>query len=108
VLAGLGPLAPGPDRRPTRPAAATESRAPRRTAERKRPAPPQLPLDADVNGADLLGRLCERLGPEPLLVDELIRQCQASTAEVQRALMELELDGRLERHPGNRVSLAAS
>jgi hypothetical protein len=25
---------------------------------------------------------------------------------VQRALMELELDGRLERHPGNRVSLA--
>ena len=60
-----------------------------------------------MNGADLLGRLCERLGPEPLLVDELIRQCQASTAEVQRALMELELDGRLERHPGNRVSLAA-
>ena len=29
-------------------------------------------------------------------------------AEVQRALLELELDGRLERHPGNRVSLAAS
>jgi predicted Rossmann fold nucleotide-binding protein DprA/Smf involved in DNA uptake len=27
---------------------------------------------------------------------------------VQRALLELELDGRLERHPGNRVSLAAS
>jgi DNA processing protein len=51
--------------------------------------------------------VCERLGPEPLLVDELIRQCRASTAEVQRALMELELDGRLERHPGNRVSLAA-
>jgi DNA processing protein len=50
----------------------------------------------------------ERLGPEPLLVDKLIRQCQASTAEVQRALLELELDGRLERHPGNRVSLAAN
>jgi predicted Rossmann fold nucleotide-binding protein DprA/Smf involved in DNA uptake len=25
---------------------------------------------------------------------------------VQQALLELELDGRLERHPGNRVSLA--
>jgi predicted Rossmann fold nucleotide-binding protein DprA/Smf involved in DNA uptake len=43
----------------------------------------------------------------PLLVDELVRQCHASTAEVQRALLELELDGRLERHPGNRVSLAS-
>jgi DNA processing protein len=105
VLAALGPLAAVPGRRP-RPAGSTETRATRRTEERRPPAPPQLPLDA-VNGTDLLGRLCERLGPEPLLVDELIRQCQASTAEVQRALLELELDGRLERHPGNRVSLAA-
>jgi DNA processing protein len=70
-------------------------------------APLQLPLEPAADGADLLGRVCERLGPEPLLVDELIRQCRASTAEVQRALLELELDGRLERHPGNRVSLAA-
>ena len=70
--------------------------------------PPRLPLEPAADGADLVGRLCERLGPEPLLVDELIRQCQASTAEVQRALLELELEGRLERHPGNRVSLAAS
>jgi DNA processing protein len=55
---------------------------------------------------DLLGRLQERLGVEPLLVDELIRQCHATTAEVQQALLELELEGRIERHPGNRVSLA--
>jgi DNA processing protein len=67
-----------------------------------------LPPQTGAYAADLLGRLYERLGPEPLLVDELIRQCQASTAEVQRALLELELDGRLERHPGNRVSLAIS
>ena len=107
VIAALGPLAPAP--RTARPAGSTEPRAIRRTGERTRPAPAQLPLESGTtNGADLLGRLCERLGPEPLLVDELIRQCQASTAEVQRALMELELDGRLERHPGNRVSLASS
>jgi DNA processing protein len=55
-----------------------------------------------------MGRLRVRLGPEPLLVDELIRQCHASTAVVQQALLELELDGRLERHPGNRVSLASA
>jgi DNA processing protein len=104
VLAALGPLVPGPDRRRW-PAAADQLRPTPQIAERRPPASPQLPLDA-ADGADLLGRLCERLGPEPLLVDELIRQSQASTAEVQRALLELELDGRLERHPGNRVSLA--
>jgi DNA processing protein len=122
VRAALGPFAPPPrrqmpapeagspvrDRAPTTArAAGTPIRDRGRAAERARPAAAQLPL-APADGADLLDRLCECLGPEPLLVDELIRQCRASTAEVQRALMELELDGRLERHPGNRVSLAAS
>jgi DNA processing protein len=76
-----------------------------RSQAHPRSAQSSLPLDPGIDGADVIGRVCERLGPEPLLVDELIRQCQASTAEVQRALLELELDGRLERHPGNRVSL---
>lgn len=53
-------------------------------------------------------KVCERLGTEPLLVDELIRQCHASSSEMQHALFELELEGRIERHPGNRVSLASS
>ena len=53
-------------------------------------------------------RICERLGTEPLLVDELIRQCHAQSSEMQHALFELELEGRIERHPGNRVSLASS
>ena len=108
VIAALGPLAPDQHRPMVRPAASAEILVARPTAERKTPASPRLPLQPAADGADLVGRLCERLGPEPLLVDELIRQCQASTAEVQRALLELELDGRLERHPGNRVSLAAS
>ncbi|MBX6322913.1 MAG: hypothetical protein IRY94_13875, partial [Rhodospirillaceae bacterium] len=38
-------------------------------------------------------------------VDELVRQCQLSSAVVQTVLLELELAGRLERHPGNRISL---
>ncbi|MCW9035193.1 MAG: DNA-processing protein DprA [Rhodospirillales bacterium] len=41
----------------------------------------------------------------PIAVDELIRQCQSSTADIATALLELELAGRLERHPGNKVSL---
>jgi len=56
----------------------------------------------------LHNKVCERLGTEPLLVDELIRQCHASSSEMQHALFELELEGRIERHPGNRVSLASS
>ena len=53
----------------------------------------------------LADRLVERLGPEPLSIDELVRQCDATVADVQDALVDLELEGRLERHPGNRVAL---
>jgi DNA processing protein len=79
---------------------------------RRREARPAVPRPEPVRevapaAGDLLGRLQERLGVEPLLVDELIRQCHATTAEVQQALLELELEGRIERHPGNRVSLAS-
>ncbi len=45
------------------------------------------------------------LGPVAVSVDELLRECQLSPATVLTALLELELAGRLERHPGNRVSL---
>ena len=48
----------------------------------------------------------EQLGPEPVSVDELIRQCHLSPPVVMTVLLELELAGRLDRHPGNRVSLA--
>jgi DNA processing protein len=41
----------------------------------------------------------------PVAVDELIRQSGASAAEVQMALLELEIGGGLERHAGGRVSL---
>ena len=50
-------------------------------------------------------RVLEGLGPSPVLVDELVRQCQLSPAIVATVLLELELAGRLERQPGNRVTL---
>ncbi|MDB5411274.1 MAG: processing protein DprA [Rhodospirillales bacterium] len=50
-------------------------------------------------------RIIERLGPTPVAVDELVRQCQLSPAAVVTILLELELAGRLDRHPGNQVSL---
>lgn len=44
------------------------------------------------------------LSPTAVTVDEIIRQCQLSPAIVSMILLELELAGRLERHPGGRVS----
>jgi DNA processing protein len=67
--------------------------------------------DDDVSDADtdLTRRVIEeRLGPSPLEVDELVRQCGAPVSVVLTVLLELELAGRLERHPGNRVSLLIS
>ena len=57
----------------------------------------------DEAGQELI---LERLGPTPVAVDELVRQCQMSAAAVATLLLELELAGRVERHPGNLVSLS--
>jgi DNA processing protein len=57
---------------------------------------------ADDAGLDLVLRL---LGPTPVPVDELVRQCQLTAAAVATFVLELELAGRVERHPGNLVSL---
>lgn len=47
----------------------------------------------------------ENLSPTPTAVDELIRGCHFSPTLVLTVLLELELAGRVERQPGNRVSL---
>jgi len=60
--------------------------------------------DVDRTRRDILNRL----GPSPIAVDELLRQCQSSPPVIGQVLLELDLAGRLERHPGNRVSLLAA
>lgn len=50
-------------------------------------------------------KVLELLSPTPVAVDEIVRQCQLSPAAVSLVLLELELAGRLERHPGNQVSI---
>ena len=47
------------------------------------------------------------LSPTPVAVDEIVRQSALTPAVVQMVLLELELAGRLERHAGGKVSLAA-
>ena len=51
------------------------------------------------------GKVMGLLSPEPVTVDEILRSCQCSPSAVSLVLLELELAGRLERHPGGRVSL---
>ncbi len=64
------------------------------------------PLGADDADADRIRRQIEELlGPSPVEIDELIRQCGAAVPVVLTVLLELELAGRLHRHSGNRVSL---
>ncbi len=64
---------------------------------------PEPPSDQEVAAAREVVR--ERLSPTPVEVDELLRQCQLTAPVVLTVLLELEMAGRLDRHPGGRVSL---
>lgn len=61
--------------------------------------PGQKPVDP------VAARVLSALGSVPTAVDELVRRCQVSAAAMAEVLLALELEGRLERHRGNRVSL---
>jgi DNA processing protein len=45
------------------------------------------------------------LSPEPTMVDDIVRRCQLSPPATVAVLLELELSGRVETLPGNRVAL---
>jgi len=71
----------------------------------REPGPPAEDDPSIEQEADRVrGRIVELLGPAPVDIDELIRQCGARAAAVLAVLLELELAGKLTRHPGNRVS----
>jgi DNA processing protein len=61
-------------------------------------------LDLDSPGTDSRETVISCLSPEPVAVDEIVRRCQLTAPVVRTILLELELAGRLERHPGNRVA----
>jgi len=47
------------------------------------------------------------LGPSPVGTDELARSAGVGARTVQSVLLELELDGRIERHGSGTVSLVS-
>ncbi|HLZ67492.1 MAG TPA: DNA-processing protein DprA [Aliidongia sp.] len=86
ALAGMGGRGPAaPPARPSAPRMALES--------------PPIQLDEAESAVTGL------LGPTPVTVDELLRQCHLSPSIIATVLLELELAGRLDRHPGGLVSL---
>ena len=95
IVTQLGPLLRGASLPPRRPAIDRE--LPLLTA-----SPSRAPMTVDDDSG--LELILEKLSPTPVAVDELVRQCQLSAAAVATFLLELELAGRVERHPGNLVS----
>jgi DNA processing protein len=63
------------------------------------------PSEAELTNAQSM--IEALLSVEPVAVDDVVRACHLSPAVVNTILLELELAGRIERYPGNRVALTA-
>lgn len=57
--------------------------------------------------AEAVRHVTALLSAAPVSVDEVLRRCPCSASAVNAALLELDLEGRIDRLPGNRVALAA-
>ncbi len=55
----------------------------------------------------LRARMLDLLGPTPIAIDDLIRLTGSAARDAQLALLDLELDGLVQRHAGQRISLVA-
>jgi DNA processing protein len=80
------------------------TRPPPRQLREEPQAPVELPLQLSASDRD---RIVAALGPAPIDIDSLVRGTGLNIRSVQIALMELALAGRIERHGGGLVSLAA-
>ncbi len=80
----------------------------------REPAPPPLsegrpgglPLPDEAESKAARAEVESLLGPTPVTVDELARTSGLALPLLQQVLLELELAGRIERHPGQKVALA--
>ena len=77
----------------------------RHFAEKIEVANQHTDFTTNINMDEARAEVISLLGPSPVAVDELLRQCHCSAPIMGMVLLELDLAGRLERHPGNRVAL---
>ncbi len=114
VLAALGPL--GTPATPPRMAVAPSPKTIPPQAAAIPPSRPEsddgsVPQRADADSSDLAvdrAKVLELLSYSPATVDELGRRAHLSPAVLAALLLELELAGRVERHPGGQISLIIS
>ncbi|HBN22947.1 MAG TPA: DNA-protecting protein DprA, partial [Holosporales bacterium] len=64
----------------------------------------ELPEHDSKTAEDLSKKIMDQLSSAPIFLDELIRECSYSSSIVLSALLELELAGKITRHPGNKIS----
>ncbi|MFD1746959.1 DNA-processing protein DprA [Rhizobium helianthi] len=67
------------------------------------PSPLMQPLDESDRT-----RIAAALGPTPVEIDDIIRHTELPASTVYLVLLELDLAGRLHRHPGGMVSISMS
>ncbi|WP_171241099.1 DNA-processing protein DprA [Ruegeria sp. HKCCA5491] len=63
--------------------------------------------NSEANVESLHVAILTRLGPSPIAEDQLIRDIAATAGEIGPVLVDLELDGRIQRQPGGLLSLSA-
>jgi DNA processing protein len=69
--------------------------------------PVSAPAEDDKTLSQAHKMVLPLLGVTAVTVDEILRQCQLSASTLSLVLLELELAGRLERHPDMSISLRA-
>jgi DNA processing protein len=67
---------------------------------------PYDPALAPEHGQEAATEILALLSPEPTMVDDLLRRCHLTPSVTMAVLLELELAGRVETLPGNRVALS--
>ncbi|CUK04881.1 DNA protecting protein DprA [Ruegeria denitrificans] len=68
---------------------------------------PEVTPPLATSGATLHHEILARLGPSPIAEDQLIRDISVTAGEIGPVLIDLELDGRIQRQPGGLLSLSA-
>ncbi|WP_108861727.1 DNA-processing protein DprA [Ruegeria sp. Alg231-54] len=83
---------------------ALPKRAP--TGQVETPAVPDVVAKPVIAGTALHREILSRLGPSPIAEDQLIRDIAATAGEIGPALIDLELEGQIQRQPGGLLSLS--
>jgi DNA processing protein len=67
------------------------------------PSPPAFEDLSEKDAEEIRNIILQNISTTPVTVDEMVRNCHLTIPAVQMVLLELELAGRIQRLPGNRI-----